>query len=259
MGSINTQIMSSLILVFFTGLLAGAMNAAAGGGSFITFPALIFAGIPPVAANASSTVALFPGSLASAWKFRENIRPFPDISMPVMILLTAIGGIIGGLLLLYTPAGNFKQIVPWLLLTGSLAFAFGRQAGQLLRQQFRIGPAVIFIGQLLLGIYGGYFGGAVGIMMMATWSLFGLSDIRVINANKTLLVGVANVMAVILFIGAGKVYWLHTSVMMAATILGGYFGALYAKQLNPEKLRMTIVVFNFVITAVFFIKTYLLK
>lgn len=249
--------MSAFILLFFIGLFAGAMNAAAGGGSFITFPALIFAGVPPVAANASSTVALFPGSLASAWKFKEHIKPFPGVSMPLMMLLTAAGGVIGGLLLLYTPAANFNHIVPWLLLTGSLAFAFGRQLGNILRKRVHIGAWVVLAGQFLLGIYGGYFGGAVGIMMMATWALFGLSDIMVINANKTLLVGIANVMAVVLFILAGKVFWWHTGVMMAATILGGYFGAHYTKRVDPRKLRMAIILFNFVITAAFFIKTYL--
>ncbi len=248
----------SFVLLFFTGLIAGAMNAAAGGGSFLTFPALIFAGVPPVAANASSTVALFPGSLSSAWKFREYIQPFPDISMPAMAGLTALGGIIGGGLLLYTPAASFKHIVPWLLLTGSVAFAFGRQAGNWLRQHIQIGACVILAGQLVLGIYGGYFGGAVGIMMMATWALFGLSDIRVINANKTLLVGIANVMAVVLFIVAGKVYWLQTGIMMAATIPGGYLGAHYAKKADPVKLRRAIVLFNFAITIAFFIKTYVL-
>jgi uncharacterized membrane protein YfcA len=249
--------MYPLILLFVIGVLAGAMNAAAGGGSFITFPALVFAGVPPISANASSTVALFPASLASAWKFREYIKPFPNVSMPAMVLLTSFGGIIGALLLLYTPSANFNQIVPWLLLTGSVAFAFGRQAGNLLRKRVAIGSGVVLAGQLLLGIYGGYFGGAVGIMMMATWALFGLSDIMIINANKTLLVGIANVMAVVLFIIAGKVYWLHTCVMMTATILGGYFGAHYTKRLNPEKLRMTIILFNFAITAAFFVKTYL--
>jgi len=249
--------MYALVLLFFIGLIAGAMNAAAGGGSFITFPALVFAGVPPVAANASSTVALFPGSLASAWKFREYIRPFPGISMPAIAGLTALGGITGGLLLLYTPTASFSHIVPWLLLAGSVAFAFGGQAGHWLRRKMHIGIGVVLTGQLVLGIYGGYFGGAVGIMMMATWALFGLSDIRVINANKTLLVGVANLMAVVLFIAAGKVYWLQTGVMMAATMLGGYFGAHYTKRLDPRKLRMAIILFNFAITAAFFLKLYL--
>lgn len=243
-------------MLFFIGLIAGALNAAAGGGSFITFPALIYAGVPPIQANASSTVALFPGSLASAWKFKEYIQRFPNISIKMMIALTLLGGFAGGLLLLYTPSKGFNFVVPWLLLTGSLAFAFGRQAGNWLRKKINIGPGLVLGAQFLLGVYGGYFGGAVGIMMMAVWSLFGLSDIRVINANKTLFTGIANAAAVILFITAGKIYWPETLTMMTATILGGYFGAHFTKKLNPIMLRNGIVIFNFIITSVFFIKTY---
>ncbi|PIF45040.1 hypothetical protein CLU96_2040 [Chryseobacterium sp. 52] len=249
--------MENYVLLFFIGLIAGAINAAAGGGSFITFPALIYAGVPPIQANASSTVALFPGSLASAWKFRDYIRPFPHISITAMIILTLTGGCAGGLLLLYTPSTGFNMIVPWLLLTGSLAFAFGSTAGNWLRKKINIGPGLILGAQFLLGIYGGYFGGAVGIMMMAVWALFGLSDIKVINANKTLFTGIANAVAVVLFISAGKVYWPETCTMMAATILGGYFGAHFTKKLDPIKLRKGIVIFNFIITGIFFIKTYL--
>ncbi|HEY4288550.1 MAG TPA: sulfite exporter TauE/SafE family protein [Puia sp.] len=249
--------MTTGILLFFIGLIAGAMNAAAGGGSFITFPALVYAGLPSVAANASSTVALFPGSLASAWQFREYIRPFPGVSMRAMIALTLFGGLAGALLLLYTPSSKFDGIVPWLLLTGSLAFAFGKPAGEWLRKKVSIGPALVLTGQLLLGIYGGYFGGAVGIMMMAVWALFGVADIKVVNANKTLFVGIANSIAVVLFIVAGKVYWPETLIMMGATILGGYFGAAVTKRLDPAKLRMGIVIFNFLITAAFFIKVFM--
>lgn len=248
--------MDSFILVFLIGILAGAMNAVAGGGSFITFPTLIYAGVPPISANASSTVALFPASLASAWEYKEYISPFPKVSMWAMIILTLLGGCAGALLLLYTPDAGFKNIVPWLLLTGSLVFAFGRPVGQYLGSKFRIGSAVVLSGQFLLGIYGGYFGGAVGLMMMAVWSLFGLSDIKVINANKTLFVGLANSVAVIIFILAGKIAWPETTTMLAATVCGGFAGAKYAKNLNPIKLRAGIVAFNFIITVVFFIQTY---
>ncbi len=123
-------IMSNDILLFLVGLLAGALNAAAGGGSFITFPALIYAGVPAIQANASSTVALFPGGLASAWKFREYIIPFIGVSMLAMIVLTLAGGCIGALLLLYTSSAGFTLVVPWLLLIGSLAFAFGKKLGE---------------------------------------------------------------------------------------------------------------------------------
>jgi uncharacterized membrane protein YfcA len=160
-----------------------------------------------IQANASSTVALFPGSLASAWKFKEYIQPFPNISITAMVIFTLLGGCAGGLLLLYTPSADFKLIIPWLLLLGSLAFAFGKQAGNWLRKRIKIGSGLVLGAQFILGIYGGYFGGAVGIMMMAVWALFGLSDIKIINANKTLFTGIANAAAVILFISADKIYW----------------------------------------------------
>ena len=248
--------MEPLVLLFFIGLIAGALNAAAGGGSFITFPALVYAGVPPVSANASSTVALFPASLASAWEFREHIRPFPKVSMWGMVLLTLLGGATGAFLLLNTSSSGFNQIVPWLLLMGSVAFAFGKKAGEYLRSKFHIGSGIVLSGQFFLGIYGGYFGGAVGIMMMAVWSLFGLSDIKVINANKTLFVGVANLIAVILFIVAGKVAWAETLTLLSATVCGGYFGAKYTKRLNPQRLRTGIIIVNFIITLLFFLKVY---
>jgi uncharacterized membrane protein YfcA len=249
--------MLNFVLLFFAGLIGGMMNAAAGGGSFVTFPAMIYAGIPSVAANASSTVALLPGSMVSAWKFRKFIKPFPGVSMVLVFIVTLVGGAAGALLLLYTPSSSFDAMVPWLLLTGSMAFAFGKRAGDWLRTKVRIGPIFVLSLQFMLGIYGGYFGGAVGIMMLAVWTLFGLTDIYMVNANKTMLVGTANAMAVIIFIVAGKIYWADTLVMMAATITGGYLGAILTTRIKPEKLRKGIVIFNFLITAVFFIKTYL--
>ncbi len=245
-----------LTLLFLAGLMAGAMNAVAGGGSFITFPALLYAGVPPVTANASSTVALFPGSMAGAWEYRKYLRPFPGVPIVLMIICTFLGGCAGALLLLYTPSASFNQLVPWLLLIGTLSFAFGKKAGTWLSQKIRIGSGLVLSCQFLLGIYGGYFGGAVGIMMMAVWYLFGMSDIKVVNANKNLFVGIANAVAVMIFIFAGKVAWLETGVMLTATIIGAYFGAHYTKGMNPVKLRQGIVIFNFIITAIFFIKTY---
>lgn len=250
--------MVDYVILFLVGLIAGAINAAAGGGSFITFPALIYAGVNPIHANASSTVALFPGSLASAWKFREHIGRFAGVSMMLMITLTLAGGFAGAVLLLYSSSADFKTIVPWLLLTGSVAFAFGGRIGIWLRSKIHIGSGLVLTGQFLLGIYGGYFGGAVGIMMMAVWALFGLTDIKIINANKTLFVGIANATAVVLFIAAGKVSWPYTLIMMAATIAGGYYGAFFTKRMDPLKLRTGIIIFNFLITVAFFIRTYFL-
>ena len=173
--------------------------------------------------------------------------------MTIMILLTLVGGGVGALLLLYTPSADFNALVPWLLLTGSLAFAFGKRLGELLRTRFRIGPGFLLTGQFVLGIYGGYFGGAMGIMMMAFWSIFGLTDIQRMNANRIMLVALANSIAVVLFIVSGKVAWPQTSAMLVGTILGGYYGARLVRLVPAKYLRLGIIIFNFVLTIIFFI------
>ena len=151
-----------------------------------------------------------------------------------MIVITITGGSLGALLLLITPPGRFSQMIPWLLLTGSIAFAFGRTAGDWLRRYFQINRFVLATAQFFLGIYGGYFGGAVGIMMMAVWSLFNFNDIKTVNANKTLLVGAANGVAVIIFIIVGQIWWQQTLILLIASTTGGYFGARFVRLLNPQ-------------------------
>lgn len=249
--------MNSFLLLVPAGLIAGIMNAVAGGGSFITFPALVYAGIPPLNANASSTVALFPGSLVASWEYRKFTQPVETVPLFTILVLTFTGGCTGALLLLYTPSAYFSAAVPWLLLTGSITFAFGKQVGILLRRKVKIGTITILVAQFLLGVYGGYFGGAVGIMMMAVWSIFGMSDVKVLNANKNLMVVTANAIAVIVFSAAGIVEWRETFIMMLATITGGYLGAHYSKSMNPVLLKRVIICLNFIITLLFFIKYWL--
>jgi uncharacterized membrane protein YfcA len=246
--------MADFILLLVAGLVAGAMNAAAGGGSFVTLPAMIFAGVPSIEANASSTVALFPGAAASVLAYRDDFKPFEFLSLGVMLAVSMLGGLLGAILLLVTPAKRFDVIVPWLLLAGTLVFAFGGRAGALLRRVVRIGPVTVLCVQFLLGIYCGYFGGAVGIMTLAVWSLLGMTDIRAMNATKTLVVGATNAVAVVCFILAGKVWWPQTGVMLIAAVVGGYGGARFARRVRPHRLRVGISVFNFVITAVFFLR-----
>src|SRR4051812_6201758 len=169
--------MDTILILFGAGLLAGAMNAAAGGGSFVTIPAMVFVGLPSVAANASSTVALLPGTLASAWAWRRDFQSFEGIPLWWLIAISLGGGLLGAVLLLVTPQRAFDDLLPWLLLTGTLAFAFGRQFGTALRSKVRIGRGAVLAAQVILAIYAGYFGGGVGIMMMAVWSLLGDIDI----------------------------------------------------------------------------------
>jgi uncharacterized membrane protein YfcA len=231
------------------------LNAIAGGGSFVTFPALVFAGLPSIAANASSTVALFPGSLASAWACRDDLRGGAEnFPLRPMLPVSVAGGGVGAVLLLLTPQPAFDAAVPWLLLAATVAFAGGRRAGAALRRRVRIGPAAPVAVQFLLAVYGGYFGGAVGIMMMAAWSLFGVADIRAMNAAKTLLVGATNSVAVVCFAVAGPVWWPQTLAMLAAAAVGGYGGARLARRLDPGHVRIAITVASIAVTAVFFLR-----
>src|SRR5712675_778338 len=188
--------MHALLIVLTAGLVAGAMNAMAGGGSFISVPALIYVGVPSVSANMSSTVALYPGSITSAWAYRGNFQTILNVSVKALFATTLAGGFAGALLLLLTPSSSFDRILPWLLLLGSVAFAFGPWIGKRLQRHWRPNTSSLLTAQFLLGIYGGYFGGAVGIMMMAVWSVLGFSDIRAMNAIKVVLVVAANTVAV---------------------------------------------------------------
>ena len=163
--------MNDILLIAGAGLVAGTMNAIAGGGSFVTLPALMAAGVPALNANASSTVALVPSALASAYAYRHDFQGFEGVSFRVLALLSVLGGVCGAILLLVTPQSVFAFLVPFLLLFGTLAFAFGRQAGEWLREKIHITPHMMLVCQFVLGVYGGYFGGAVGIMMLAAWSL----------------------------------------------------------------------------------------
>ena len=244
--------MESVLVLLGAGLLAGAMNAAAGGGSFVTIPAMVFVGLPSVAANASSTVALLPGTLASAWAWRRDFRSFEGIPLRTMLLISLAGGLVGAVLLLATPQRAFDALLPWLLLTGTLAFAFGRQLGAALRRRVRIGPGAVLGAQVLLSIYAGYFGGGVGIMMMAVWSLLGDIDIKAMSAGRTLLVSAANAVAVLCFAIAGPVRWPETVVMLIGAVLGGYFGASLARRVPGPWLRRFVIAFSAAMTALFF-------
>ena len=248
--------MSSYLLLMLAGFIAGAMNSAAGGGSFVSFPALVFTGVPSVDANATSTVALFPGAVSGSWAYRNDFQSFEGISVRALLPVSVIGGFAGALLLLFTPVRTFDFIVPWLLLTGTLAFAFGPKAAAMLRRSVHIGPSVLYAAQFLLGVYGGYFGGAVGLMTLAVWSLFGATDIRAMNAAKTLLVGSMNSVAVIAFIVAGKVFWTEAILMAIAATVGGYAGARIARSVDRNRIRLFINGVNVTMTVLFFIRAF---
>ncbi len=240
------------LIIVVAGLLAGAMNAAGGGGSFLAVPVLIWIGIPSLTANMSSTVALYMGSVTSVWAYRGLLRSIADASLPTLFLPTLAGGFTGAMVLMHTSPRVFDAILPWLLLVGSCVFAFGpRIASTLVSTSPR--KTLLLFAQFLLGAYGGYFGGAVGILMMAVWSLFGTHDVKLMNPAKVLLVAAANTMAVICFVAGGTIAWHPTVTMLIAASLGGYLGARLTLILNSSQLRVAISVLNFVVTIVFFV------
>jgi len=238
----------------------------AGGGTFFSFPALLAVGVPPVIANASNAVALWPGSLAGAWAFRRELRRF-SASLPVLSAIAFIGGIAGGLLLLRTSNARFSVLIPWLLLLATLLFAFsGPLSGgirALLRRahdlphpppdaasrQFGVGG---YLFQALVSVYGGFFGAGMGILMIASLAIQGFEDLNEINALKNWLSAVIYSVAVATFVLADAVSWPHTVVMLVAATIGGYLGAAWARRIPALWLRRFIIGFGALLTAWYF-------
>jgi len=248
---------NDLFLLLGAGLLAGAMNAVTGGGTFVSLPALTVVGLPGTVANASSSVALLPGALASAWAYRRDMRPVEGVSIRAMSLLSLAGGAVGAVLLLVTPEAAFDLIIPWLLLLATVTLAAGpRLARALARVGLRAGAGLVLFAQFLLGIYGGYFGGAVGLMMLAAWSLLTEADIVALTPLRTLMLAATNTVAVLLFVVSGNVSWVATLVVMAGAVAGGWLGAQAGRRLPAVVLRGLVLAITVGTTAIFFWRAY---
>lgn len=248
--------MHSTPLLLGAGLLAGAMNALAGGGSFVTLTAMVATGLPSVTANASSTLALYPAGAASAWVYRGGLVPVGGLPLRPTLVTTLLGGLAGALLLLSTPAAAFDRVVPWLLLAATLTLAAGPRLGARLRARRRAGPGAVLALQVLLGVYGGYFGGAVGLMMMAAWSMVDGADVKALNPLRTVMVTAANSVAVLCFAVAGAVDWGATLLVGAGALLGGIGGAHLGRRLPAGLVRAGTVLLASLLTAVFFGRAY---
>jgi len=248
------------LFLFVAGVLGGALNAVAGGGSFVAFPALMFAGVPPISANATNAVALWVGVTASTGAYRKHL----DISRRVMLPLavtSVIGGIAGAFLLLRTPANTFLHVLPWLMLGATLLFVFGGRLARgsksgLAHDASTTAIAVAAIFELVVAVYGGYFGGGVGIMNLAMLAVLGMTDIHAMNALKVVLGGLINGVATVTFILARAVAWKAGAIMTAGAIVGGYFGAHYAQKLPQAWIRAFVIVVGTGMTVYFFWKAY---
>ena len=248
-----------LALILLGGFAAGGANAIAGGGTFFSFPALLAVGVPPVVANASNSVALWPGSLAGAWAYRAELTRFSGSLWP-MVLASLVGGVAGGLLLLAAGDARFSALIPWLLAFATLLFAFSPQLSSAM-QAFRArgqaagataAPHNNTLVQLLVSVYGGFFGAGMGILMMASLAISGHKDVQEINALKNLLSSVVYSVTVVTFIIANAVSWPHTLIMLTAASLGGYGGARVARSLQGPWLRRVVIAVGAVLSVYYF-------
>ncbi|MDQ1232388.1 sulfite exporter TauE/SafE family protein [Sphingomonas sp. SORGH_AS_0879] len=245
-----------LALAAAGGFLGGAMNALAGGGSFSTMPTLIALGLPSTVANATSNVALQPAAMASAWAYRHGLEPVMGVTMRRMVAITMIGAFLGSALLFFTSPRAFDLIVPWLLLTATLAIAGGRHASDWLARIARPGPRALMTAQGVLGVYGGYFGGGIGMMLTAAWGLLSGRDPAQLAAPRTLMLATANAAATLVFIATGMVAWAQCLPMLAGGIVGGWSGALVGRKLPAGLIRGWTLLLTTVTTAVFFYRGY---
>ena len=239
--------------------LGGALNAVAGGGSFVTFPALVFFGMSPIAANATSTVALWSSSIASAAAYRrdlENLRK----NLPMLGAASLVGGGIGAWLLLQTHDVTFARIVPWLLLVATALFAI---SGPLVPRLRALGvgrggsgrmAVALGLGQLIISIYGGYFGGGMGILMLAAFALCGQTDIHAMNGLKSILGALINGVAIVAFVIAGIVHWPEALTMAAGSAVGAYGGAALAHRLPTAVVRSLVIAIGTAMAVWFFLR-----
>jgi uncharacterized protein len=249
------------IFLLFAAAIAGTLNALAGGGSFISFPALLFLRIPAVQANATNTVALWPGLAASAVAYLKRLNTPLRVLAPLLVTSIA-GGWAGALLLLRTPQHTFLHLVPWLMLAGTLLFAFGNSIRTLvgktavtddLRDISWQAIIVSSIAELLVAVYGGYFGAGIGFMILGMLAMSGMKDIHAMGAIRTLLAAAINAAAVITFIVAHAVLWPQCAVMIAGSLAGGWFGAHYAQKADPRKVRGVVIGVGMAMTGYFFV------
>ncbi|WP_328702966.1 sulfite exporter TauE/SafE family protein [Arenibaculum pallidiluteum] len=248
--------MLSILLLAVAAFMAGALNALAGGGTFLTFPALVFLGVPPIAANATSTVSVLPGYVSSAYAFRRDVGPVQGVGLPGLMAASLAGGVAGALLLLVTPAAVFSGIVPWLLLVATVLFAFGPRMTRWLRSRGGrpAGKVAVLATVTAVSVYGGYFNGGLGILLLAAFSLLGLTDLNRMNGLKVVLSAVLAVISAATFAVAGIVAWQEAAIMAIAATLGGYWGARAARRIPPDALRMGIVAVGLAMSVLFFAK-----
>ncbi|MDF1749299.1 MAG: sulfite exporter TauE/SafE family protein [Alphaproteobacteria bacterium] len=231
-----------IMLLAVDGVIGGACNAIAGGGTFFTFPALLSVGIPPVVANATSAISIWPGHATSLVSYRPELRRHAGrlkMSTPVFVL----GSIVGAGLLSVTGNGLFRDLIPWLLLSATVLFAAGPKlrSAILVMRSDHLPVAVTVLLDFVVAVYGGYFGAGLGILLMAILTLIGIEDLNEANALKNAFATIVSSVAVAIFIASGIIAWGPGAVVLAGAVAGGYIGARIARWVNPMILRAVII------------------
>ena len=251
-----------LLSLFTAGFFGGILNSIAGGGSFITFPALLFFGLPPISANATNTFASCAGYLSGAYAFRKDIYAHKR-ELPLIILISLTGGITGAWLLLQTPESIFREIIPWLLLFATLLFIFGEKLNSTLKEfasyhQHASSMGYLSLLLVLLGIciYGGFFNAGLGIIVLSYLALAGYSNINTMNGLKLLVSSTISLIAIVLFIYSGEIAWLEGICVLLGTLVGGYIAARVSRKLPQKHVRSFIIMISCGITFYFFLEMY---
>ncbi|TWX73513.1 sulfite exporter TauE/SafE family protein [Colwellia sp. C1TZA3] len=252
-----------LLFLFLAGFFGGVVNSIAGGGSFITFPALIFVGIPPIMANATNTFASCAGYMSGTYAFRKELAEHKD-DLLVIIIISLMGGVFGAWLLLQTSEVVFQVAIPWLLLFATLLFIFGGQINAEFKKiatkhqhASAIGGVLLLILLLAVSIYGGFFNAGLGIIVLSYLALAGYTNINAMNGLKLLVSSTVSLIAIVLFIYNDVIVWYEGTILLCGTLVGGYMAANISRQLPQKKVRGFVIVASVATTLYFFFATYL--
>lgn len=242
-----------MVLLVIAGIVGGSVNAIAGGGTFFTFPVLIATGLDPLSANVTNAVAIYPGHAAAVPAYRDELRNAGRALLP-RCLISVFGGLIGAVLLLWAGGALFNTLVPFLVFTATLLFALGPAISNFAeRAKFQ---SQIFKGtiEFLFAVYGGYFGAGLGVLLMAALTIVGVRDIQMANAQKNLLATIITTISVLIFVIAGAVAWPQAICVLFGAIIGGYFGARFARKIPAGALRMLVIMTGLGLTLYYFFK-----
>lgn len=244
---------TTAIFLIAVGLVGGAWNAIAGGATLFTFPALMAVGLPPVVANATNFLAMLPSNAAAIPAYRTELRAIGSRVWP-LVFVSGAGALFGSLLLVMSEQALFEFLIPFLILTATILFAFGSKIADLLKRRlFGGAPTTALFGALFVfSIYGGYFGAGLGIILLSIVQIMGFTPFNVANSLKNLLATSFTLISIAVFGAGGVIAWPEAFAMMIGSAMGGYMGGRFARLIDEFYLRVSVIAFGFILSAVYF-------